>query len=156
MALDAVSLMRARVRGTPSWPGHDPETGYVGADRSDHSQKLLADGAGHTFLKARWKLARPIAGRENNRHAPSAKQVCDRIHYGPADIHIQDRGIEAGVGCKAKSLLHFSGRANHLAAKVEHHLLDEHRDHRLVLDDENSTPCLISHALPPPRVQGQG
>src|SRR3954465_5792729 len=49
MALDAVSLMRARVRGTPSWPGHDPETGYVGADRSDHSQKLLADGAGHTF-----------------------------------------------------------------------------------------------------------
>src|SRR3954447_11073392 len=50
MALDAVSLMRARVRGTPSWPGHDPETGYVGADRSDHSQKLLADGAGHTFL----------------------------------------------------------------------------------------------------------
>src|SRR3954466_2505314 len=46
MALDAVSLMRARVRGTPSWPGHDPETGYVGADRSDHSQKLLADGAG--------------------------------------------------------------------------------------------------------------
>src|SRR3954470_305050 len=48
MALDAVSLMRARVRGTPSWPGHDPETGYVGADRSDHSQKLLADGAGHT------------------------------------------------------------------------------------------------------------
>src|SRR3954453_6916917 len=52
MALDAVSLMRARVRGTPSWPGHDPETGYVGADRSDHSQKLLADGAGHTFLKA--------------------------------------------------------------------------------------------------------
>src|SRR3954469_12911403 len=52
MALDAVSFMRARVRGTPSWPGHDPETGYVGADRSDHSQKLLADGAGHTFLKA--------------------------------------------------------------------------------------------------------
>src|SRR5215212_7501099 len=49
MALDAVSLMRARVRGTPSWPGHDPETGYVGADRSDHSQKLLADGAGHTL-----------------------------------------------------------------------------------------------------------
>ena len=38
------------MRGTPSWPGHDPETGYVGADRSDHSQKLLADGAGHTFL----------------------------------------------------------------------------------------------------------
>src|SRR5204863_4652262 len=52
MALDAVSFMRARVRGTPSWPGHDPETGYVGADRSDHSQKLLADGAGHTFQRS--------------------------------------------------------------------------------------------------------
>src|SRR5215203_1121731 len=101
------------------------------------------------FSETRWKLARPIAGRENNRHAPSAKQVCDRIHYGPADIHIQDRGIEAGVGCQAKSRLHFSGRANHLAAEVEHHLLDEHRDHRLVLDNENSTPGLISHALPP-------
>src|SRR3954447_26418237 len=57
MALDAVSLMRARVRGTPSWPGHDPETGYVGADRSDHSQKLLADGAGHTFLEPETGLA---------------------------------------------------------------------------------------------------
>src|SRR3954453_23107692 len=58
MALDAVSLMRARVRGTPSWPGHDPETGYVGADRSDHSQKLLADGAGHTFYEAAAKWLR--------------------------------------------------------------------------------------------------
>src|SRR3954467_838678 len=58
------------------------------------------------FSETRWKLARPIAGRENNRHAPTAKQVCDRIHYGPADIHIQDRGIEAGVRCKAKSLPH--------------------------------------------------
>src|SRR4051812_2568687 len=63
MALDAVSLMRARVRGTPSWPGHDPETGYVGADRSDHSQKLLADGAGHTFLNT-------IAGALGDYHRP--------------------------------------------------------------------------------------
>ena len=101
------------------------------------------------FSETRWKLARPIAGRENDRHAPSAKQVCDWIHDGPADIHIEDRGIEAGVGCKAKSLLHSCGRANDLAAEVEHHLLDEHRDHRLVLDDENSTPWLIGHALPP-------
>src|SRR4051812_40173388 len=36
MAFDAVIFMRTRMRGTPSWPGHNPETGYVGADRSDH------------------------------------------------------------------------------------------------------------------------
>src|SRR4051794_14509196 len=76
MALDAVSFMRARVRGTPSWPGHDPETGYVGADRLDHSQKLLADGAGHTFfdgtpvplrnLPASWKALYYLAAKVNN------------------------------------------------------------------------------------------
>src|SRR4051794_9561648 len=59
MALDAVSLMRARVRGTPSWPGHDPETGYVGADRSDHSQKLLADGAVPRRSRARGRFRAP-------------------------------------------------------------------------------------------------
>ena len=36
MALDAVSFMRTGVCGTPSRTGHAPETGYVGADRSDH------------------------------------------------------------------------------------------------------------------------
>ena len=79
--------------------------GLVGRNRAKSLGKLFIAKRLRqrgVFLKARWKLARPIAGRENNRHAPTAKQVCDRIHYGPADIHIQDRGIEAGVGRKAK------------------------------------------------------
>src|SRR3954464_12570266 len=122
--------------------------GLVGKNRAKSPGKLFIAKRLRergVFSETRWKLARPIAGRENNRHAPTAKQVCDRIHYGPADIHIQDRGIEAGVTCKAKSLPHFSGRANHLAAEVEHHLLDQHRDHRLVFDDENSTLRLVGH-----------
>src|SRR3954467_2352356 len=75
MALDAVSLMRARVRGTPSWPGHDPETGYVGADRSDHSQKLLADGAGHTGLLVLGRMART---RADVREAELLEDLADR------------------------------------------------------------------------------
>src|SRR5215207_7619054 len=74
--------------------------------------------------KTRWKRSRPIAGRENDWHIPTSKYVCDWIHYGPADIHIQDRSVENGIGCKAESLLHFDGRSNNLAAEVEHHILD--------------------------------
>jgi hypothetical protein len=32
MALDAVKFMRTGTRGSPSWPGRCPETGYVGVD----------------------------------------------------------------------------------------------------------------------------
>lgn len=35
MALDAGPFMRLGMRGSPSWPGFDPETGYVDADCSD-------------------------------------------------------------------------------------------------------------------------
>src|SRR5215217_2996360 len=49
MALDAGPLMRLGTRGSPSWPGFAPETGYVDADWSDQIAKALADGAGHTF-----------------------------------------------------------------------------------------------------------
>src|SRR3954469_12395939 len=94
--------------------------GLVGKNRAKSPGKLFIAKRLRergVFSETRWNLARPIAGRENNRHAPTAKQVCDRIHCGPADIHIQDRGIEAGVTCKAKSLLHFSGRSNHLLPK---------------------------------------
>src|SRR5215217_4631900 len=55
---------------------------------------------------------------------PSAEQVCEWIHHGPADI-----------------------QSNHLAAEVQHHVFDEHRDHSLVLNDENSAPWLVGHAL---------
>ena len=43
MALDAGPFMRLGTRGSPSWPGFDPENGYVDADCSDSSRKLLAD-----------------------------------------------------------------------------------------------------------------
>ena len=49
---DAVSFMRTGTRGSPSWPGLCPETGYVDADCSDQIAQALADGAGHTFLNA--------------------------------------------------------------------------------------------------------
>src|SRR3954454_471993 len=49
MALDAGPFMRLGTRGSPSWPGFAPETGYVNADWSDQIAEALADGAGHTF-----------------------------------------------------------------------------------------------------------
>jgi hypothetical protein len=54
MALDAGPFMRLGTRGSPSWPGFDPETGYVDAEKTAQirSRKLLADGAGHTFSAA--------------------------------------------------------------------------------------------------------
>jgi hypothetical protein len=35
---------------TPSWPGLDPETGYVDADCTAPEPKTLADRAGHAFI----------------------------------------------------------------------------------------------------------
>src|SRR5829696_7208859 len=37
MALDAGPFIRTGTRGSPSWPGSNPETGYVDADCSDQS-----------------------------------------------------------------------------------------------------------------------
>ena len=51
MAPDAVMLMRLGSRGSPSWRGLCPQTGYVGADCRSRSLKPLADGAGHTFFE---------------------------------------------------------------------------------------------------------
>src|SRR3954464_14921928 len=54
MAFDAVIFIRTRVRGTPSWPGHNPETGYVGADRSDHlAQTPCGRGGPYVFMRTR-------------------------------------------------------------------------------------------------------
>src|SRR4051812_17852606 len=58
MALDAGPFMRLGTRGSPSWPGFAPETGYVDADWSDQIAKALADGAGHTFAPAAERWAR--------------------------------------------------------------------------------------------------
>ncbi len=60
--------MRTGTRGSPSWPGPNPEAGYVDADCSDQIQKPLADGAGHTLRApfAVW-LPSPLPGRRRGR-----------------------------------------------------------------------------------------
>jgi hypothetical protein len=46
MALDAGPFMRLGTRGSPSWPGLDPETGYVDADCSDQVAKTACRRGG--------------------------------------------------------------------------------------------------------------
>ena len=45
--------MRHGTRGSPSWPGFDPETDTLMQTAQIRSRKLLADGAGHTFRPRR-------------------------------------------------------------------------------------------------------
>ena len=51
MALDAGPFMRPGTRGSPSWPGRCPETGYVDADCPGQMPMSLAGGAGHTLRR---------------------------------------------------------------------------------------------------------
>src|SRR3954452_1692862 len=46
MALDADPFMRTGTRGSPSWPGSDPETGYVDADCSDQGAEAACRRGG--------------------------------------------------------------------------------------------------------------
>src|SRR3954468_8348635 len=55
--------MRTRARGTPSWPGQGPETGYVGADRSDHlAQAACGRGGPYVFEAQPLGPQKPHAG----------------------------------------------------------------------------------------------
>src|SRR5579863_6846138 len=51
MALDAGPFIRRGTRGSPSWPGFDPETGYVDADCSDQVAEI-ACGRGGPYVCA--------------------------------------------------------------------------------------------------------
>src|SRR5829696_8634076 len=46
MALDAGPFIRTGTRGSPSWPGSNPETGYVDADCSDQSAEAACRRGG--------------------------------------------------------------------------------------------------------------
>src|SRR6266851_5226374 len=46
MSLDAAKLMRTRTRGSPSWPGPGPQTGYVDADCSDRIAEISCGRGG--------------------------------------------------------------------------------------------------------------
>src|SRR5215212_9071633 len=70
--------MRTGARGSPSWPGHSLEAGYVDADCSDGSQKTLADGAGHTFLD------RPLSSLPLYRRSPAPVYLVWRAKRIPA------------------------------------------------------------------------
>jgi hypothetical protein len=55
MALDAGPFMTLGTRGSPSWPGFDPETGYVDADCYDQITKT-ACGRGGPYVSVRCLL----------------------------------------------------------------------------------------------------
>lgn len=62
--IDAGSFMRTRARGTPSWPRLDLETGYVGADRSDHLAKSACrQGGPYVFDTSDLRDAIPLMRR---------------------------------------------------------------------------------------------
>jgi hypothetical protein len=57
MALDAGPFMRLGTRGSPSWPGLDPEAGYVDADCSDQVAKTACRRGGPYVLSRLAALA---------------------------------------------------------------------------------------------------
>ena len=79
MALDAGPFMRLGTRGSPSWPGFDPETGYVDADSQIRSLKPLADGAGHTLPRVMTRIDK----RKNPTEQQAARQPDDKDHPFP-------------------------------------------------------------------------
>src|SRR5689334_6698040 len=88
--------MRIELRGSPSRPGHDLETGYVEADWTEpNHQSPLADGAGHTFklLGRAWIMAANFWLSEAQWQAVAPP--LPMVHAGP--VRQDDRRIISGI-----------------------------------------------------------
>ena len=93
MALDAAPFIRTGTRGSPSWPGSNPETGYVDPDCSE-AQKPLADGAGHTLRAPFAVWLRALPGRMRGRSFRTCGPRTERDGLGQDRGREQDRQFE--------------------------------------------------------------
>ncbi len=85
MAFDAEVFMRIRVRGTPSWPGDSPETGYVGADRSDQLAKTTCRRGGpYVFDADAAALEKPVHCAQ--RAAKAVFAIEQSREFGKCDV----------------------------------------------------------------------
>src|SRR5215203_2280545 len=100
MALDAVSFMRTRVRGTPSWPGHNPETGYVGADQSGHlAQAACRRGGPYVFARdpRRAKKRHTVPYPTATPRAASAVRNSSRVMSGVSSTRERIKPARASI-----------------------------------------------------------
>src|ERR1700750_794177 len=80
MALDAGPFMRLGTRGSPSWPGFVPETGYVDADCSVQTVGNCLQAGRAIRFAALWRSGCQGSPLSGPAHAPP---LCAPGHIGP-------------------------------------------------------------------------
>ena len=97
--------------------------------------------------KSRWQSARAISGCKDEGDTALTEQVRNREDHRFPDFDVEDGRIQFDIPCQSEGILDLRGRPNHFAAKIEDHVLDQHGDHRLVLDNKDATTGAITHGL---------
>jgi len=97
--------------------------------------------------KARRQSARAISGCKDEGDAALTEQVRNWEDHRFSDFDVEDGRIQLDIPRQSEGILDLRGRPNHFAAKIKDHVLDQHGDHRLVLDNKDATTGTITHGL---------
>jgi hypothetical protein len=109
---------------------------------------FIAEGLTQSWAvaKAGGKRLRAISGCKDEGNATLLKHVRHGKNHRSTDIDVEDTRIKVGVVSHAEGFVQLSGWANNFTAKIEDHILYEHRYHRFVLNDEDATTGSVTHA----------
>jgi hypothetical protein len=83
-----------------------------------------------------------VAGYERERNASLTQRLCDRIGGNASEVEVEERQIERPASRQLNRLVQFARRGDNVTAKARQHVLDQHGDHCLVLDEEHARPGL--------------
>ena len=92
----------------------------------------------HRAISILWTHPRrSIPGRKDERHVVLAERVGYRVSVPAIQVQVEDRYIHYFLADKLQRARNVGGRPDQLATKFVEHVLDQHRDHHLVFNDED-------------------
>ena len=105
------------------------------------SQALQAEGLGQAWriVESRCDArADGVAGDEKKRNAQRHELLSDRQNVLAPQVHVEERAVQLVLSDCREGRRDSGCRADDLAPKLAQHLLDLHKDERLVLDDKDA------------------
>ena len=98
------------------------------------------------------QAALAIAGGKDERHAAGDESVGHRQDWLAVEIDVEDGEVEVGGLRRFQGLVDAGGLGGDGVAEFAQHVLEQHADHQLVLDDEDALGlrglCLRYHPSP--------
>src|SRR5829696_5784174 len=90
--------------------------------------------------------AEVVACRENERNFAEAQNVRDRENDRPIHIDVEEADVDFSLEGKGKSVIQTRRRSYDLAPEIQNHILDEHRDHGLIFNDQDPLSAIFKHS----------